>query len=1052
MSDKAASLILPADHPPQPGNGPALYKRFLRWFYIILIGMLVLYLAAFLSIYLYVQRDPQSLVDRHLADLSRQTGLQFKVGAIEVLLLPLPSIAVSNVAISNADLDITIAWAQMFPALSRLFSGAIFPGSVTLIRPRVRITGPLELRGSGRSPEGASQPDKKSGLPVMSLDILDLDLTVGNSRLRQLQLNGIEARLECLPNNRLEGMVLISRGTITEPGLGSGVIEKTRLQGSISLARPFRELLAADLDGYFGWGERLDKVHFNLSANVQDNHLNLNGSLDGSLMDKDTAIPFAIQGGAGMDLNARRGGMRNLDWRLGEDAGALSLQWQKSSTEWNLKGSFQCGHLSLSRWFGFARNLPPGLQWSLDDITRAKADFSITKDGLTVPYIHASCAGATFKGSGSVPNWKKPTVNLELTAQLVNLVKGLPEAAGDSPAPPRYAHAPLTPMPGKPLKPGETGIDYDIRLNADTLLYGPARIDKATLRIHPGKMDASGLQDVLLDGSASLCGGKLQGACILGADPSLPMHITAQARNINASLLAKALPMQPARQGALSASAIFTSRGKQLQPFLENLNCEWQISAQKLLLAFYKDIFTDFKASGNIRAASLANRQLGATGKWLANLACHDWQASLQANGKINFGANGVAWHKLPTTLECRFLKGLLPDKTPIKISGNLSGQSDANRYSMDNFKLELAGLAAQGEAQMEGDTFEGKMAATIARPDKLLANLGLGQNAASLSAPARLETSFNYRPDNLKLSGIKSKVGNLEISGSAQWSKMDNRSRYTLHLDLGHINLADFFTTGSKRPSWDFPVLNALDADGNLRLKSLNAFDVRLKNISIGFRLAKGKLELKPVSANFYGAPLTLNANLDFRKGVAFNVAARANAFDLGQAIRDRKTGVAVKGMADLSGVLHGSLQGQAQIASALNGNWTMAVNNGSWQNIDKNGQLSGSPTEFQRVAASGTITAGLVESRNFNMKSPSFSVTGGGWYNLQTNKLDCTFNVNAKGLPDFPLYVYGPVNNLQKRIGAGKMIINAVGGAASGFVNAIGSALRGVWNIFSQ
>ncbi|MFG6375536.1 MAG: hypothetical protein K1W05_06345, partial [Desulfovibrio sp.] len=104
----------------------------------------------------------------------------------------------------------------------------------------------------------------------------------------------------------------------------------------------------------------------------------------------------------------------------------------------------------------------PGLAIALDNITDGSLDFILTSGGLIVPRIRACSTGSCFTGSGSVKSFAKPDVVLDLQTDFVDLGKAIPEAVGEFPNAPRFSHEPLTPFPGTPTNPGETGIDYNI--------------------------------------------------------------------------------------------------------------------------------------------------------------------------------------------------------------------------------------------------------------------------------------------------------------------------------------------------------------------------------------------------------------------------------------------------------------------------------------------------------------------------------------------------------------------------------------------------------------
>ena len=192
--------------------------------------------------------------------------------------------------------------------------------------------------------------------------------------------------------------------------------------------------------------------------------------------------------------------LERIRLELGEDSatldGNLILDKQRGPV---LNGSLQAHRLSLTRWLGFARDLAPGLQMALDNITDSLLEFELDAEGLRVPYIVAHASGSRFTGSGGVARWAEPVVALDLTAPEVKLGRAIPEAVGTLPLQVYFPHGPLTSLRASrstPLPPPDPATDldigYDIRLNARTVHYGPVTITGAAVVIEPGTPDKAG--------------------------------------------------------------------------------------------------------------------------------------------------------------------------------------------------------------------------------------------------------------------------------------------------------------------------------------------------------------------------------------------------------------------------------------------------------------------------------------------------------------------------------------------------------------------------------
>ena len=132
------------------------------------------------------------------------------------------------------------------------------------------------------------------------------------------------------------------------------------------------------------------------------------------------------------------------------------------------------------------------------------------------------------------------------------------------------------------------------------------------------------------------------------------------------------------------------------------------------------------------------------------------------------------------------------------------------------------------------------------------------------------------------------------------------------------------------------------------------------------------------------------------------------------------------------------------------LDGAWDFTVRNGTYQRRAEDGSLKGSPTRFDAAGASGGIAKGVVRTSDFYLKGKGLNVKGGGWIDFNNDTLDCNFTVNMKNFPDFPLRLYGSLDNSKTSIGAGTLLLNTIGGITQGFIDILGGVVEGTWRLF--
>lgn len=1043
------------------------YRRAISaWILRVLLLLGALILVALGSIYVYLQRDPQHLVDKWLKPISVKTGLQFEIGSINVTLLPLPAIAVGDVRITGPQMKFRVAWAQARPSFLELLHGNLFPGTIQVLRGRLSLTtdhplnSPAALQDYFQNLFPASSGSHDLSLPGnFRLEVDQFDARIRSSDGSSIWLSNLQTTLDIEKNGNLGGMVHISALRIHENQhtlLGS--LERFQTSGHANIHNFANGLLNLKAEGIIRWVNVLAPTRVQLAL---ENFLvgwRGRAQVAGNLDVEGKSVPFCLETTASMPKNESTIALPNLQWRIGADSGTseLELALPGPKGDWHVAGKFTANRLSLTEWLGFARNLAPGLQIALDNITTASMDFSLGPKSLKATNIRATSSGATFTGTGGVENFAKPVVALNLKSADVNLALGLPESVAITPDAPFFPHPPLTPMPGEPLKPGETGIGYDIRLGATLLRYGPLKIRHASLRIYPGKMDRSGLEDVLLDAQAQFYGGTITGACILGADKSLPLHITGRAKGVNGATLSKDMPILPFRQGKWDANAVVASRGKVLAKFLANLAGNIAVTATNATLAAtgQKNVFQNLKTSLKLRSASWASKHFSMDGTWNANVDTPQWDGNGTLTGKISFGQDGMTFRQLPGNLSLTLAKSPLPQGSPIKISGKISGQSDSGIYELGQGTITVPGLSVQTSAKVNAGKMQasGTISTNVADLGATLAKLGYrGITMPSQFNQLKIAAEYNATQDNVKLQKIKGSLGKVPLEGSFGVNLKNARPALDMDISLGEFPTLTF-KPSTATPNRDFPILRQFDAKGKIRIRSIRIWDTHFLNTSIPFNLENGRLAVTKLSANFYGAPLEASGHANFQKGLVFDSDIRVNAFDLAKAVQDRKLGVKLSGSASFNAQTRGNLTGNAPLVNNLDGKWQFAIRNGGWQSLDNRGAPKGRSIEFKNASASGTLQKSIIRSNDFWLSGPGLTVGGGGSINLQKQDIKCEFNVSMKGLPDFPLTLSGPISNMKTSIGAGKLILNAVGEVASGFVDAIGGVLKGAWNIFRR
>lgn len=1040
-------------------------EKVLRWVFRILAGVFLLLLVLFACVYVYLQRDPDEFVDAWLGEIAAKTGLEFSIGSIDVTLLPLPAIALGDLRITGKDVEFTAALASARPGFLKILRGDFTPSDISLLRPRLNLITNLPLNkpvetlktlSTALAPHKETTPDLK--LPNLDLNINQLSIEIKGSDNSLLDISGLHTQCSISDTGELSGVLNLSTtGIRQEKKLLLGV-ENLRISGTTNIYDIARKTRDLAIEGRLRCKNIFRVCDFNGKFDASSSGCHASIELAGDIDLDEAPVPMRLKGTFLRLANEQKIFSRDLTWELGPDSGSLDLALHpgdEKSSAW-VKGTLLAHRLSLTEWFGFARNLAPGLQIALDNITSAKIEFTLTEKGLEAQKIQASCSGSTFTGHGGVTEWAKPVVRLTLHTPYADLVTGLPESAAAAPDTPWYPHEPLTPLPIEPLKPGETGIGYDIRLSADKLAYGPIKFEKAALQIHPGKLDVSGFQDVLLDAGARFYGGSVTGQCILGADPSLPYYIAVTSKNINGVSLSKDMPVLPIRQGKFNASATVTSKSKRLDTFLANLKGTLITSGQDVILSAVgaKTPFSRITARLKLRSAAWNGKHLTFNGQWTATVKSSEFGADGELDGKMLFGKNGVSFSALPGKIQISQTKGPLPSGTKISLQGKFGANPDQGKYEVAGGILEALGQKLTGNIKADTSkkvpSFQGNVKTTIPDLATTLAKFGIKKFALPKEyRNLNLEAAIAGQPDTLTLSKIKAKLGTTLVSGLLTWQDQPQRDKFTTDLEISSLAFNNISSRNTPA-DWNFQNLTTFDARGRITVKQLTLLDTHCSNVAVHYQLENGKLVVNSLTANFYGAMLGCSLTANFRNGVDFDGKLHVQAFNLGKAAQDLKLATILKGSTSLSAEIGAKLSGKKEFLPALRGTWSFNIRDGSWQGTNKQGAPDGNPTTFTSMSASGTLANALVKSDNFILMGKGLNVKGKSSLNISTKELDCNFNVDMKGWPDFPLRVYGPLSNIKTSIGAGKLAINAIGEIVGGFTNAIGGLIRGAVNIF--
>lgn len=779
----------------------------------------LLCLVALGCIAFWLHRDPQAMAAHLAKEIQQRTGIQCSLGTVDVVLLPVPSLGIADMRLQTPDMDFSAAYATVRPALWPLLRGQFAPGNVTLLRPMVRqvLRSPQENAGLSPLASAASNRSNITGMtdttgttgmtgtlgtsPVSGLPNLDAstfflalaslvqqipDFLYGmNLQILHGTLHSELAQGRTLDiDNISTDLQIIAGGLTGSISLGQTLL-RTGQDITLSLDAVQLELgghilrlnqgadASARLDTRLHIPNLVQGLHLQLNATQRSLlgetspqralYLNAQGNLiwagaQGSQREGPALIPLSVQA-TGKGTQAQAIQWDDIRIALAQDRlrgeAVFTLQENAGKLEPHLSGTLDIPRLSLTQWFGFARQLPPGLQRTLHQI-EGHLRFDISPQGLNVPHIEVSAAEGHFMGKGSVPLWTQPVITLDLTAPQLTLGKAFPEAEGQSPAPLLFAHAPLTPEPGSDAAKNMAGpsIDYDINITVNTLTGWQLHMGDVGFRCIPaawavetdkeGKKQkttsakattASNDSNVLMTFSAGqLYGGRGEGQLMLHSTAlgKTTYGVKASLRNIAMEQLLSRLTNTVKKKaektlkktassapsplaGRLYLDTEFTAQGPTLADFFASQDGSFALQLDNGHVLYDTDKkeklpFTHMRLDARIRGGE----SLTYTGQWKFSLDAPRLKATLQLDGPMFFSPKqlpSVQWRKIPGHLMIEADKQLLsewqwlpPSTTTgsrkLDLSGRFSLHSGERSFAIEDAQASLPDL---GGVQMRG-------------------------------------------------------------------------------------------------------------------------------------------------------------------------------------------------------------------------------------------------------------------------------------------------------------------------------------------------------------
>ena len=268
---------------------------------------------------------------------------------------------------------------------------------------------------------------------------------------------------------------------------------------------------------------------------------------------------------------------------------------------------------------------------------------------------------------------------------------------------------------------------------------------------------------------------------------------------------------------------------------------------------------------------------------------------------------------------------------------------------------------------------------------------------------------------------------------------------------------------------------------NGKLAIGALTVKRAKLENLKAEIKLAGGKLEVAPHTANLYGGTLAgaLSADADGNK---IHVKELAQNVAIGTLLRDFAQKDVLEGRGNVTLDVQTAGRTVTALKKALAGNARVEMKDGAIKGINlaesaRNAksalgkQAKGDATQrtdFSEAGASFNIKSGVARNDDLKVQSPFLRIGGAGNMDIGNNTIDylakATLAATSKGQGGrdtghvtgvtVPVKLYGALDNPGWSVDYTGLLGGVVGGAAEGVTGVVkkstegvGSAVRGLF-----
>lgn len=779
------------------------------------------------------------------------------------------------------------------------------------------------------------------------------------------------------------------------------------------------------------------------------------------------------------------------DFRIAAESDALTAALCLDLAVPECTGKVQIHKLSLPRWFGFGRVLPPGLRQTLDALI-GEFDLQFDMDRAEARNLRGVVGPLAVSGFVGTPDFSKPVVVVDLDVDRANLDLIFPFLAAvgrfvPDPTPPRFDHPPLAPYPenpNAPPPPPDAGPPIDVSYDVTVRVARPRvhDVDGGPLKVTVLPALVKGVEKTRVAFSVpSIIEGRVDGTLDID-EHSILMRYNAKGLELrllpeNAENIVRIagkvtgiceidVPMLP--NGDLAdVWPIRVNAGiRNCDITAHYPNAPWSLFSGKL----------DAAGAGTIYA--VRSKGIRIDGLW--DLGIKDIRTSWHPKGKDAITATfsgGLHWPPIAdapplTARKLRLMEKRGVDKVvgavtaegslmvPLgaflaPVTGKLTTDLDWRLYgqTITVSRAKFTGFGSYSESDVNID-FSGDqvrissdMSFTI-NPGSLLKGWGIAL-PDSMIPPKLLSGKMAAagKKGSLRFEKIKVEMDGAPISGEISWEESDDArsgdsGNWTFRLAARHFDLDTLFPPDppvppgrmppppSRKP-WDLSALKGLGIDAQVTLHNVKKDKLSFAKTKVTGALQRDRFSLHTEIADFYGGTgvLLFQGTVVPEKSL---VTLRKGLLQMqqvamGRLLHDYTGERSYAGLTDLVADITGHLTCDADIPARLSGVWNLTIKDGLYPAFIGS-DSSNLRNTFSSASIGGVLDKGVLRSDNFTLTGPMVDMSGGGWLNLNNTTYDFGLSATFAKVPTVPVRFYGSMASPHMQIRGADMVVETV------------------------